>query len=64
MKHIKSNGSVLLVRESSPVIYRVKPKVKAFLPIIDEHMSDDKAREQVKKLMDTGLYNGENIKSK
>lgn len=62
MKHIKSNGSVLIVRESSAAIYKMKPKIDATLPIIDEHMSDDKARETIKKLKDTNLYQGENIK--
>tara|TARA_Y100000310_G_scaffold326631_1_gene391810 strand:+ start:11940 stop:12116 length:177 start_codon:yes stop_codon:yes gene_type:complete len=57
-----SNGSVLLVRESSPVIYKMKPKIDAVLPIIDEHMDDDKARETIAKLKATGRYTAEHIK--
>lgn len=61
MKHIKSNGSVLLVRESSPVFYKLKPKLNRALPIIDEHMDDDKARKIIKDLRDTGHYKGEEV---
>ena len=51
MKYIHSNGRKLEVRDIGEVIYKLEAD-SIPLPIIQEIMSDEKAREMVKKLKD------------
>ena len=64
MRHIKSNGSRLTVREVGPINFVMMPKVNSsVLPIIDEYMDDEKAKATLGALRETGLYSSEAIKA-
>lgn len=55
MKWVLSNGKELAVRDCGPVLLRLSAAAVP-LPIVDEIEEDDAARERVRALIATGLY--------
>lgn len=50
MKHLKSNGRTLEVREAMPIIYSVTA-TQGPLPLMDEVMEDAAAREEISNIL-------------
>jgi hypothetical protein len=60
MKWLRSNGRTLEVRGVGPVMYVVSADDRP-LPILDEVLSDDRARDKLTRLLAQG-YEGRRIK--
>lgn len=56
MMWVKSNGRQCTVREVSPVVMTVVPNSRFPVKCINEVMSADAARELMRSLLDSGLY--------
>lgn len=55
MKLVRSNGRELSVRDAGPVIFRLRARA-APLPLVDGVLSDPEAKDLLRDLLASGLY--------
>jgi len=58
MKLVRSNGSELTVRDTGPVVFRLRASPGAPLPLLDEVMEEEEARIILRTLLASRRYEG------
>ncbi len=62
MKYVHSDGKRMVVRDIGDEIWQAEGRLDAPLPIITHQiMTDDQARSQMRRVLETGLYSCKNL---